>query len=39
MECLVPIFIELMMDNPDIPLGAPYYPIVDDDEKAQGRGS
>lgn len=26
---LVPLFIDLMMDNPDIPWGAPYYPVVD----------
>ena len=26
---LVPLFIDLMMDNPEMPWGAPYYPIVD----------
>ncbi len=26
---LVPLFVDLMMDNPDIPWGAPYYPVVD----------
>ncbi len=26
---LVPLFIDLMMDNPDIPWGAPYYPVVE----------
>lgn len=26
---LVPLFIDLMMDNPDIGWGAPYYPVVD----------
>jgi len=26
---LVPLFIDLMMDNPEISWGAPYYPVVD----------
>jgi len=26
---LVPLFIDLMMDNPDIDWGAPFYPVVD----------
>lgn len=26
---LLPLFIDLMMDNPSITLGAPYYPVVD----------
>lgn len=29
MAFLVPLFIDLMMDNPDLPWGAPYYPVVD----------
>ncbi len=29
MAFLVPLFINLMMDNPDISWGAPYYPVVD----------
>ena len=27
---LVPIFVDLMMDNPDTDWGAPYYPVVDE---------
>ena len=26
---LVPIFVDLMMDNPQTDWGAPYYPVVD----------
>ena len=26
---LVPVFIDLMMDNPQAPWGAPYYPVAD----------
>lgn len=26
---LVPLFIDLMMDNPEVSWGAPYYPIID----------
>ena len=26
---LVPIFVELMMDNPDVAWGHPYYPVID----------
>jgi len=29
MAFLVPLFVDLMMDHPDIPWGAPYYPVVD----------
>ena len=29
MAFLVPMFIDLMMDHPDISWGAPYYPVVD----------
>ncbi|MDA1023548.1 MAG: HEPN domain-containing protein [Proteobacteria bacterium] len=29
MAFLVPLFIDLMMDNPDMPWGASYYPVVD----------
>jgi len=29
MAFLVPLFIDLMMDNPDISWGAPHYPVVD----------
>ena len=29
MAFVVPLFIDLMMDNPDLPWGAPYYPVVD----------
>ena len=27
--CLVPVFVDLMMDNPHVGWGAPYYPVVD----------
>ena len=27
--CLVPLFIDFMMDNPEVSWGAPYYPVVD----------
>ena len=26
---LVPIFVDLMMDNPDVDWGLPYYPVVE----------
>jgi len=29
MSILVPIFIDLIMDNPDVDWGEPYYPVVD----------
>ncbi len=29
LAALVPVFIDLMMDNPNAPWGAPYYPVVD----------
>jgi hypothetical protein len=30
LAALVPVFIDLMMDNPDLDWGAPYYPVVSD---------
>ena len=30
MAFLVPLFIDLMMDNPEISWGAPYYPVIDE---------
>ena len=27
---LVPIFIDIMMDNPDHPWGMPFYPVIDE---------
>jgi len=30
LPCLVPIFIDLMMDNPNVFWGAPFYPVTDD---------
>jgi hypothetical protein len=29
MAFLVPLFIDLMMDNPEFAWGAPYYPVVE----------
>lgn len=29
LNTLLPLFVDLMMDNPSISLGAPYYPVVD----------
>ncbi len=29
MTVLVPIFIDLIMDNPSVDWGEPYYPVVD----------
>jgi len=31
---LVPLFIDIMMDNPSVNWGAPYYPVVDEQPKA-----
>jgi hypothetical protein len=29
LACLVPVFVDVMMDNPETDWGAPYYPVVD----------